>query len=276
MTSDKKASIHKDHRKRLKKKFKEYGTDSLAEHEILELMLFFGIPQGDTNPLAHALIKKYGSLQSVLDARYEDLTTCTGVGEHTAILLKLFPAVFGVYSEQKAKHYNQIVSSDIAIEYAKTLFSGMSNEAFYVICLNNKSAVKATKKIGLGSFNKVEIAIRDVTEFILKSNTDTIILAHNHPTGPAEPSDQDLILTHKLYSSCVLNDVDIVDHIIVAGDGNTYSFADHGLIKCIRDDVILRLGIDSLKLNSALQSSKKNYTSKCLNDVVSIKIKDIV
>ena len=82
-------SVHKDHRKRVKKRFREEGLDHFDQVHALELLLFYGIPQGDTNPLAHQLIDHFGSLAGVLDAPVEELERIPGVGEHVSTLLSL-------------------------------------------------------------------------------------------------------------------------------------------------------------------------------------------
>ena len=151
------SNIHTNHRKRLKSKFVNSGLDGFAEHEILELMLFYSIPQADTNPLAHKLIDRFGSLKNVLDASIENLCTISGIAEHSAIMLKLFPAVMNVYNKQANKTIKQLSNQIIAMEYCTHLFKGIDHEEFYVICLNAKSEIIGVKKLSTGDASKVEV-----------------------------------------------------------------------------------------------------------------------
>ena len=97
------ASIHTGHRQRAKREFLARGLNGLADHRVLELLLYYAIPQGDVNPLAHALIDRFGSLAGVLNATYEDLVKVKGVGENTATLIRLLPAVSARYLEENSR-----------------------------------------------------------------------------------------------------------------------------------------------------------------------------
>lgn len=236
-------NIHAAHRKRVKEKFLKTGFAGFAEHEILEMMLFFAIPYADTNPLAHELIKKFGSIDKVFDAEFEQLIEVPGVGEHTALLIKLFPAIFNIYSKSKTQSLKRISGFSQAINFSKLLFAGLSNEVLFVICLDAKSNVVATKQIASGTFDKATVVIRDITNFVLKNNCSRIIVTHNHPQGNSIPSDEDVLFTNKLFYSCLLNDIDILDHIII-GKESSFSFAHEQLLFEIKKQVFNHFNID--------------------------------
>ena len=101
---------HGGHRARLKEEFCLRGLDAFPEHRVLEMLLFYAIPQGDTNDLAHRLIERFGSLSGVLDASLEDRRTVSGVGEHTAIRLRLIPGVCAHYVASRSD-VTQVVES---------------------------------------------------------------------------------------------------------------------------------------------------------------------
>lgn len=241
-------NVHKNHRLRVKAKFIEHGLDTFAEHEVLELLLYYAIPQADTNPIAHRLLSHYGKLYNVLDASYDSLIENKDIGEHAATLLKLIPAVLQYYARQKAEIKAGLTSNIIAYNYVSRLFASLDHEEFYIICLDAQNNVFHTKRISTGDYNKVEVPIRQVTDYILKHQATRILLAHNHPKASAEPSDEDLVLTHKLFHSCVLNDIDILDHIIYSPTG-CYSMAQSGVLRQIKSDVIhiLRYDVNQLK-----------------------------
>lgn len=257
--SNKDSNLHKNHRNRVKEKFLHSGFDTFSEHEILEMLLFYTIPLADTNELAHRLIKKYHNLAGVLDANIDSLVEVDGVGNHTAIFLKMLPAAFCEYSKRKLDKNTNLNTCSQAKEYVAKLTSSLDHEQFFIICLNSSNRIISTKKISTGSFNKVEVPIRKVTDFVFKNNCDRIILAHNHPNGKPNPSPEDIVLTHKLFYSCVLNDIDILDHIIYSPLGS-YSFSENQEMDAIKRDVLhsLKLKPQSI-IYQKFCSSKENY-----------------
>ena len=107
-------NVHVNHRSRIKNKFVENGLSTFAEHEMLEMLLFFSIPQADTNPTAHRLIEKFGSLKGVFDANIDNLMAVDGVGTNSAILIKLFPALMREYNKQEIRQQNVLKNQTLA------------------------------------------------------------------------------------------------------------------------------------------------------------------
>lgn len=228
---------HKNHRKRVKTKFIQNGLMPFEEHEILELLLFYSIPQANTNPLAHKLIEEFGSLKNVLDATPERLATIKGVGENTATLINLVSGIVNAYNKLSAGQIRVINNQELAKEYVTKALTGLKEECLYMICLSPKCEVLGTKEMRSNSPSFVDVQIRDITNFALKHNCNRIILAHNHPQGTAKPSNDDIYMTKRIFSSSVLNDIDILDHIIYA-DSEVFSFAESGLMTDIKDEVL--------------------------------------
>lgn len=243
-------NIHKDHRQRVRSKFIAGGLDGFAEHEILELLLFYSIPLQDTNPTAHRLINRFGSLNKVFQAPYDSLVEIKGVGETTAALIKLVPAI--MQECNKLDLTNLVLKNQLmAVDYFAGIYRGSPNEKFYVLCLNADNKVIDVKEMNSGSATKVDIKIRTITAYCLQQNCERIIISHNHPQADPRPSNEDVIMTEKIFSSCVLNDIDIVDHIIIAPDGY-YSFAESGILKTIKEDVV-----EAMKFNLTKQQYQK-------------------
>ena len=239
-TSDKNTNIHKDHRKRVKQKFLKNGITAFEQHEVLEMLLFYAIPRMDTNRLAHELINKYGSFSGVFEASIQSLIEVPGVNYHTAILLKLIPAITNICATDKIKNGTYITSSFVAKKFVRSLFQGLDVENFFIICITANSRVIDTLRLTSNEVHKVDVPIRKVTNFILKNNCSRVILAHNHPNGSAKPSYEDISLTRKLINSCVLNDIDIIDHMIYTKH-EVYGFAEHGDMSEIKEDVVRQL-----------------------------------
>ena len=144
--------MHEGHRERLKQQFKNnnYSIDKWQEHNILELLLFYSIPRIDTNEIAHKLLDKFGSLSGVLDASPDVLSSIEGIGNNSAVFLKLLPQVFSLYVEQKER--SEKTESDMSdIESRKRFFApkffGLSYEAVFVAALDNKNRVTACEKL---------------------------------------------------------------------------------------------------------------------------------
>lgn len=226
------SSIHKDHRKRMREKFLNAGLASFADHEILELLLFYAIPYKDTNPLAHKLINKFGSFEDVFAASVDELVEVDGISENSATLIKLIPDLICTLSKRNTKKCTTINGFSTAIEFCKNLYKGETHEQVYVICLDRKNEVKATKMISSGNSTSAVVDNKLLTKFILQKNVDRVIITHNHPIGNAKPSTEDILFTRKLISAFTPLDIEIVDHVIIA-QNDAISFAHEGLLSGI-------------------------------------------
>ncbi len=220
-------SIHKGHRQRLKNRFLKQGLADFEDHNVLELLLFFSVPQGDTNETAHRLLKEFKTLSNVFDADISDIIKVKGVGEHTATLIKLMPELLSKYHNDKTKDIKLVNSTSAAGEFFLPKFYGKKNEEVHVLALDDKRKIVKHEKLFEGTVNASQITIRKVMQFALSANATGIILAHNHPTGVALPSGNDLSVTKKLKSALELMNIQLCDHIIVADD-DFVSLADSG------------------------------------------------
>ena len=222
--------IHDEHRKRMKQKFIENGMDSFADHEVLELLLYYAIARRDVNPIAHELINRFGSLSAVFDAPMEELLKVDGIGEHSAALIKMLPQFSRRYLISRTSSENILDSSKKAGQYVQSFFYSMRKECVYIICLDAKNKVITTKCITKGDVSSVPLSPRQVVEFALSNQATSIILAHNHPNGFALPSSDDYSSTRRIEEALRAVDVTLLDHIIVADD-DFVSMSDNGFFK---------------------------------------------
>lgn len=220
-------SIHKNHRKRLKARFLEQGLDNFTDYQVLELLLFFAIPQGDTNGLAHELINHFGSLSRVLEADYEELKKIPGIGDHSATLLALVTDLCRYYQVDCAKRVEVLTTLDACGAYLVPRFFGRTNETVFLLCLDAKCKVLDCKEVGEGSVNSASISIRKIVEIALSTNATTVILAHNHPSGVAVPSAEDIQTTRRVAAALSTVEVHLADHIVVA-EGDYVSMVQSG------------------------------------------------
>lgn len=212
------ASIHTGHRKRAKEEFLVRGLNGMADHRVLELLLFYGIPQGDVNPLAHELIERFGSLSGVLTAPVEELRKVKGVGENTAVLLQLVLAVAARFMEERS-NLDQIYDNVWSFrELLMPLFLGERNEKSYLVCLDGKNKLLVCRELGEGILDSVNITARKVMEVALSCNAAKAVLAHNHVSGIAMYSPADVEATRSVARLLAQVSVELVDHFIVADD----------------------------------------------------------
>ena len=186
--AEKKKSIHTGHRGRVKEEFLARGIEGWPDHRVLELMLFFALPQGDTNPLAHELIDRFGSLDRVLDALPEELMKTPGLGTHAATFLKLFPAVLSRYLAGRAGPGHIIHTVEEAGQVLAPYFYGARNEMAYLLCLDSKEKLLAVRKLSEGNLYGADITIRRAAEECMALQATYCYLAHNHASGIAQPS----------------------------------------------------------------------------------------
>lgn len=219
--------VHDGHRSRVRKRFLRNGLSGFADHEALELLLYYAIPRGDTNPLAHALMDRFGSLSAVFSAPVELLTQVEGVGEHTAILLRLVPMIAQQARLTEMEQELILNTRERVGAYLLELFSQERNEAVYEICLDAKGKLLACRRLGEGSSSAVNLDIRKVVENAILYSASSVILAHNHPSGIALPSRDDQMATDQAKAALEAIGVRLEDHIIVA-DHDFVSFSQSG------------------------------------------------
>ena len=210
--------MHKDHRKHTKDRFLSEGLDSFEPHNVLELLLFYSIPQKDTNETAHMLINRFGSLSAVFDAPYDDLLTVPGISEHSATLIKLIPAISRRYAMEKNSKVTKLSSIEDIGKYLVARYLGVTEETVLLLLLDNKFGLIDCVKVHEGSVNSSAITMRKLIETALFKRASMVVLAHNHPSGVALPSSDDLFTTQQVKRASDLVEIGMLAHIIVAGD----------------------------------------------------------
>ena len=217
------------HREKMRQRFLKSGLDAFADHEALELLLYYAIPRRDTNPIAHALMERYGSLSAVLTAPAEDLKKVEGVGESAAVLLKLAPQLYRKARLSDAEQETVLSSVERVGAYLLERFAGEKNEVVYQLCLDRKGKLLACKKLGEGGVASADLDIRRLVENALLTGASSVVLAHNQPSGVALPSRDDYAATDRAKTALAVVGVALADHIIVA-DGDFVSMSDSGYL----------------------------------------------
>lgn len=211
-------NLHEGHRKRMKERFIKSGLDDFAPHNILELLLFYSIPRGDTNPVAHRLIDTFGSLSGVFDATPEELAKVDGVGESSAILISMIPQIARKYLEDKADTANIVGGCSDIGAFLLPKFVGRTNEALMMVSIDNKNKIISCSVVAEGTVDSAKVSRRKIMEEAMKVKATRVILAHNHPCGVAVPSSEDVVMTKEIGRLFAQVGIELVDHIIVAND----------------------------------------------------------
>ncbi len=221
------SEFHKDHRKRMRKRFLEHGFDGFAEHEILELLLFFSIPRCDTNPLAHAILNEYKTLANVFEADPASLSKIPGLGENSAVLISMIPHLSRIYEQSKCQKNALLYSTESIGRFATALLKGKTSEEFAMICLDSNRRVHWSGIIAKGTLDRIEAYPRLVVSEVVKHNANNVIFVHNHPNGSLVPSSADKSTTRILVDALTPIGVTILDHMIVSNN-RYYSMAEAG------------------------------------------------
>jgi len=227
------SGIHSGHRDRLKTTYIENGLDGFSEINTLELILFYAIPRRDTNELAHALIKKFGSLDDVFDASIQELMEVDGIGESTAALISLFPAALKKAAVGRSKRGTEIRKSAQAAEFLKPYFMGEKDEKIMLVCMDVHNRVICCTLIAKGNVDEVDVNVRLIAQTAMKSRASKVIISHNHPNGSMYPSAMDQATTESLRNALHPLGITLSDHIIICERGYV-SIGDLGIYSGMR------------------------------------------
>lgn len=210
--------MHEDHRKRMRERFRISGFDGFADHEILETLLYFCFPRGDTNELAHRLLERFGSVRNIMEASPDELTAVDGIGEQSAFLIQLVTETMRRYARDTLTNVPTYRTLGEVSEYLCRKFVGCSSECVYLMLLNNRLSLIDCCKISEGTVNHSLVPIRKITEKAVFKKASVVILAHNHPNGAPVPSQSDLEVTSQISMMLHTLGVPLLEHLIIADD----------------------------------------------------------
>ncbi|NLX82254.1 MAG: DNA repair protein RadC [Clostridiales bacterium] len=217
---------HHGHRARLRARFMKSGLTGFAPHEALELLLTFAIPRQDVNPIAHQLLARFGSFNRVLQASAADLQSVKGIGEGAATLISLMLPLFRVYREGLVNEVTDVSTPESLILRCQALLMGERVERFMVLSLDARGRLITHAMVSTGDEGETAVYPRLIAQELLRAGASACVLAHNHPSGLAQPSSADVQMTKALKDILSPLSIRLQDHIIIAGE-DTFSFAAH-------------------------------------------------
>ena len=224
-------NVHSGHRSRVRKKFLDNGIDSFETHEVLELLLFYAVPMKNTSILAHKLLDYFGSISAIFDAPFDALVEA-GLTESQAVMLKLMPDITRLYIDDKHNNKSKVVDIDNLPDAIIRKFIGRENENVLALLIDAKGKEVFCGIVSKGSLNDTSLPIRKIVDFSLRYNAKSVIVAHNHPSGVALPSKDDLDATINLKNALDLIGVRLLDHYIVA-DNDCVSLAQSKILPTV-------------------------------------------
>lgn len=207
----------------------KYGTENLADHELVEMLLYYVVARGNTNGTAHQLLDTFGDLRTLLDTDPEKLMQVPGVGERTALMFKLLSEATRRYYQKEWTKKPNLSNLHIAVDFLIDLFAQKKVECFYVLCLDSNGRLNRAYKVAEGTIDGSTIYMRNVVDAALRFQSRSVILAHNHPGGTVKPSPEDVTTTSAIVDTLNRCGIKVRDHIIISGT-EYLSFLETGII----------------------------------------------
>lgn len=218
---EKKQNIHKGHREKVRKRYIESGFKGVAEHNVLELMLFYGIAVRDTNPIAHALIDEFGSFSQVLQASEDELFEVKNMTKTAACFLNMILPLHQRYMQRLYENQEQLTSHNEIFDYMTTHYD-LSIDKVYALYFDfNHSLIKCIT-LFQGDVEDNEFEIKDLAVAAIQTKAASVVLVHTHFNGLAKPSKKDVALTKAAYKILQNIEVYLENHIIIS-KSNSFS-----------------------------------------------------
>ncbi len=214
---------------RPREKLLQRGPSALTDAELLAIFLRIGTRGKTAVDLARDLLNQFGSLRALLDADLERFSQGHGLGDAKYAQLQAVLEMARRHFAEILRHGDALTSPEATRAYLSAQLRGYSYEVFACLFLDNQHRIIELEELFRGTIDGASVYPREVVKRALFYNAAAVIFAHNHPSGINEPSHADKLITEKLKQALGLIDIRVLDHFIV-GDGEPYSFAEHGLI----------------------------------------------
>jgi DNA repair protein RadC len=212
-----------------REKMQQYGIESLSDIELLALFLRTGTRDKSVMAYSHDLLRHFGSLYGLLSAPEKEMRKVEGIGLAKYAQLKGVAELARRYFSLRMLAEDPLLSPEMTREFLQSQLADEEREIFLVIFLDNQHKVLKHSRLFSGTLNHVEVHPREIVREAIKVNAAAVILAHNHPSGNAEPSKSDRLITERVVKCCQFMDVRVLDHLVISR-GDYVSFAERGWI----------------------------------------------
>lgn len=219
------------HRQRLRDRFLKSGLAGFADYEVVELLLTLAVPRSDVKQPAKALIARFGNLRGILDAPVEELRAISGIGSVTPVALQIIKAAATLYLQQSGEGRDSLADPAQLANFWRMRIGALQHEVFEVAYLDSAYRLlrDGVETLEEGTIDRAAVYPRRVIEAALKRGAASLVLAHNHPNGQVQPSEQDKALTRAIVLGAETVHLKVVDHLIVSAQ-ETFSFRKAGLL----------------------------------------------
>lgn len=217
------------HRQRLKQRLVNSGPESMADYELIELLLFTAIPRKDVKPLAKKLLAVFGNIANLINSGKERLLAIEGVNENVYLAFLLSRELINRTLREKILNHNIISSWDALLEYLRSTIGSLKIEQFRVLFLNKKNVLIADETMAIGTIDRAAVYPREIIKRALFHEAGALILVHNHPSGTCKPSKGDIDITDKIVQACSSINIPVYDHLIITA-GEHFSFKSNMLL----------------------------------------------
>lgn len=224
---------HDGHRNRMRERIETGGMEPLQDHEVLEYILFHFVPLRNTNDIAHDLIDTFGSFAEVLNADADRLEEVPGMTRNAALFLSCLPDIFRRYAASAEKRRTRLSGKRTVRDYLAGQMFGCPVEQACVLALDAQDGVIRFERLVLGTGDSVNVSVRRIVDFAMRTHAAGLVLAHNHPSGNGQPSQHDFELTRSIDYILGNIGVRLLDHLIFT-DGGVYSFEESGSLTAMR------------------------------------------
>jgi DNA repair protein RadC len=217
------------HRARLRSRLLTAGDIALADHELIEMVLFLAVPRRDTKPVARALIGRFGSFAAAISASPAQLIEVPGLGDAGVAALKTVQAAAQRLTRSEVLYRPILSNWERLMEYLQSILAHEKIEQFRILFLDNRNRLLADEKQSQGTVNHTPVYPREVVKRALELHATAIILVHNHPSGDPSPSTEDIAMTKEIKRAATALSIVLHDHVII-GNGQWLSFRKTGLL----------------------------------------------
>ncbi len=207
---------HSGHRNRKRTALLTSGVSKMTDVDILEMLLYYAVPRTDTRPTAEALLKRFGTLEGVVNADTSELVKYSGLKTNAEILFTLLKELNS--RANKPDVLPDLLSPEKTKQYLINLYKEIGVETVYALYFNDGGALVGKQIIYRGDMGSVRFSLRIITEGVIKCGGTSVILAHNHPSGKPIPSNDDILTTRRIAAHLKANDIKLIEHYIVGGN----------------------------------------------------------
>lgn len=209
-------NLHNGHRKRMRAKVLKNGCAEMTEADLLEMMLYYVVPRADTRKTAEELLYKFGSIEGVLAAESGEVSKLSGLKDNAEVLFILIREM--LKRSGVACTDSSLLEPRKLKEYLVDLYKGASAETVYALYFTPDGVLCGKQLVFRGGVSSAKFSLRTITEGVIRSGGNSVVLAHNHPSGSLVPSGDDLISTKRIAAHLSANDIQLIEHYIVGED----------------------------------------------------------